>query len=91
MQSNATFATTPTADKIDTRESIFIELGGTSLEDLHKMLAVIHLRVTAAANNTSNQEYKDAEAAQNKPKSPQDKPQANTRQDHVGIFAQAYA
>ena len=91
MQSNTTFATATTATTMGTRETILAELGGTSLKDLHKILAVVRLRNTAETgnNNKDISSHKDdyAEATPNSLEAPQNDPVATNTQDHVGIFA----
>ena len=93
MQSDTTFTTTLIATTMDTRETILAELGGMSLEDLHKILAAVRLGNTVEAadgNNTSDHKDDNPEATPNDPEAPQNNPVTTKTQDHAGIITRAY-
>ena len=94
MCSNNTFATTPTATTMDTRDTLLAKLGSTSLDNLHKILVAIRLRHATTEDNNkddpSNHEANQAMASPPEHDTPQDQPTAPKNPDHTGIFAQAY-
>ena len=95
MRSDHTFATMPTATTMDTRDKLLAELGGTSLDNLRKILDAIRLRrVTAEDNNeenSSNHKANQATASLSDNDTHQEQPVAPKEPDHTGTFAIAYA
>ena len=80
---------------MDTKDTLLSELGSTSLDNLHKILAAIRLRQATMEddNKDDSSDHKADQATAPLPdnNTHQDQPVAPKEPDHAGIFAIVYA